>query len=80
MSHADSQVSDDENNDEFNPVNENNEVIPPFYDDPEQMVRARNQRVREATRANQRAPVAQNGAAPRQQPQQPQPPQQPRPP
>ncbi|CAM8937395.1 unnamed protein product [Rhodiola kirilowii] len=73
MSREGSQTGDNVNNNEIALVNEN-KVIPPFYDDPEQLVRARNRAVRQAQQLNQRAPVAQNGAGARQQPPPPRPP------
>ncbi|CAM8969218.1 unnamed protein product [Rhodiola kirilowii] len=60
MSRTGCQGGDNNNNSEIALVNEN-EVIPPFYEDPEQLFRARN-RVNNAMRAhqNQRVHVAQN--------------------
>ncbi|CAM8911371.1 unnamed protein product [Rhodiola kirilowii] len=46
----------------------NDEGPPPFYDDPEQLVRDRNRAIQEAAQRNQGAPGVKNGAGPRQPP------------
>ncbi|CAM9000118.1 unnamed protein product [Rhodiola kirilowii] len=53
----------------------NNEVLPQFVDDPEQIIQNRIARDREAIRRNQGPPEDRNGAGPVQPPRYPPPPQ-----
>ncbi|CAM8951524.1 unnamed protein product [Rhodiola kirilowii] len=74
MSHAGSNLGDDEVNNEVNPFVQHNEAPPLFYDDPEHLVRNRRRANREAAQRNQGPPEVRNGVGPRQPPRQPPPP------
>ncbi|CAM8943828.1 unnamed protein product [Rhodiola kirilowii] len=78
MSRVGSRVDENKLNEEINQFVHDNNEAPPFYENPEVLVR--NMRQREAARRNQGPPEARNGAGPRQPPRQPPPPpqQQPR--
>ncbi|CAM8968890.1 unnamed protein product [Rhodiola kirilowii] len=77
MSHEGSH-HDYQDDDEMNLYDRNNEVPLPFMDDPEQLIRSRRARDREAIRRNQEPPEDRNAAGPVRQPPRYPPPPQPR--
>ncbi|CAM8917918.1 unnamed protein product [Rhodiola kirilowii] len=74
MSHEESH-HDYQDDDEINLYDRNDEVPLPFMDDPEQLIRNRRARDREAIRRNQEPPEDRNAAGPVQPPRYPPPPQ-----
>ncbi|CAM8940724.1 unnamed protein product [Rhodiola kirilowii] len=74
MSHAGSRMGDNEVDDRIDQFEENHEDPPPFYDDPERLIRERNRIAGEAARRDQGPLEVGKGAGPRPIPRQPTPP------